>query len=106
MAIEERRKKVLVVRQVDDGKRLVDCHPPTGNVLGCRLPVGIGLKEHGWEWRCNANEPKLRQITDSYLELGFEVRTEPLDLHALSDNCAGCKEMLGDSVAVFVKQSR
>lgn len=106
MPIAERRKKVLVVRHADDGSRLGGCHAPTGNVLGCRLSVDVGLKEQGWEWRCNANGSQLRQITDSYLELGFEVRTKPLDLRALSENCAGCKEVLGDSVAVFVKQAR
>ncbi len=80
------------------------CRVPIGGVIGCRLPVDPALEERGWEWRCNADGAKLRQVADSYLELGFEVRIEHLDLRGLSEDCAGCKEALAQSSAVFVRQ--
>ncbi len=75
-----------------------------GNDLGCTLPVDPSLREQGWEWRCNADGTKLRNVVDSYRELGFEVRLEPLDLRGLSENCAGCKGTLAQASAVFVRR--
>ena len=80
------------------------CRAPAGGVLGCRLPVDPALREQGWEWRCNADGAKLRQVAASYRELGFEVRVEHLDLRGLNENCAGCKGELAQSSAVFVRQ--
>lgn len=80
------------------------CRAPAGSVIGCRLPVDPDLREQGWEWRCNADGVKLHQVVDSYRELGFEVRTERLDLRSLSENCAGCKGALAQASAVFIKQ--
>jgi hypothetical protein len=62
------------------------------------------LAEQGWEWRCNADGARLREVADSYRELGFEVRIERLDLSGLSEDCAGCKGALAQASAVFVRQ--
>ena len=62
-----------------------------------------GLKEQGWEWRCNADAAKLDQVVDSYRELGFEVRLEPINLNGLAAGCGGCKSALIQSNAVFVR---
>jgi len=89
-----------------DNSRQTGCAAPAGTVPGCQLPVDPGLKEQGWEWRCNADGPKLRNVVDSYQELGFEVRLEPLDLSGLSANCMGCKGALAQSHAVLVRPKR
>lgn len=89
-----------------ENSRQTDCSDPAGTVLGCQLPVDPGLKEQGWEWRCNADGAKLGQVIDSYQELGFEVRLEPLDLSGLSANCMGCKGALAQSQAVLVRPKR
>ena len=83
-----------------------ECSASGGTVLGCRLPMDPALKEQGWEWRCNADGTKLRNVVDAYEELGFEVRLEPLDLSGLSDSCRGCRSALAVSHAVLVRSRR
>lgn len=90
-----------IIKQGDD---LEGCRASPGNVTGCHLPVDPALSEQGWEWRCNADGTKLRNVVDSYRELGFEVRLERLDLSDLSEDCAGCKGALAQASAVFVKK--
>jgi len=80
--------------------------PAPGNVLGCRVPLDPTLLADGWEWRCNADAARLRQVVDCYVELGFEVRLEPINLNGLSESCLGCKEALVQSEAVFVRRKR
>lgn len=75
-----------------------------GSDLGCSLPVDAALSAQGWEWRCNAEGTKLRNVVESYRELGFEVRLERLDLRGLSEDCEGCKGTLEQASAVFVKR--
>lgn len=82
------------------------CRAPAGGVLGCHLSGDPALKEEGWEWRVNAEGAKLRQVVDSYRELGFEVRLEPIDLSGLSEACWGCRGVLSQSTAVFVRTRR
>ena len=74
------------------------------NITGCHLPVDPALSAQGWQWRCNADGGKLKQVVDSYRELGFAVRIEPLDLRELSEHCAGCRGVLAQASAVFVKK--
>lgn len=87
----------------DDSDDQGACRVSAVCVSGCRLPVDSGLRDQGWEWRCNADGIKLRQAVDSYKELGFAVRLGRLDLSALSEGCAGCKPALSEASAVFVK---
>ena len=79
-------------------------HRANGSDLGCSLPVDAALSAQGWEWRCNADGTKLRNVVESYRELGFEVRLERLDLSDLSEDCEGCKDTLEQASAVFVKR--
>ena len=80
--------------------------PVAGRVLGCHLAGDVALEGQGWEWRVNADGDKLRQVVDSFEELGFEVRLERLDLSLLSESCLGCKAVLAQSSAVFVRRKR
>lgn len=82
------------------------CPAPAGGVLGCHLGVGRAADAEGWEWRVNAEGAKLQQAVDSYRELGFEVRMEPIDLNGLSEACSGCRGTLAQSSAVFVRRRR
>lgn len=80
------------------------CQPRAGGVAGCHLSPDPSLREEGWEWRCNADGAKLKEVVETYLALGLAVRMERLDLSELSDNCAGCKGALAQASAVFVRQ--
>lgn len=75
-----------------------------GFQLGCDLPQDAKLTGEGWEWRCNADENRTRDVVDTYRELGFEVRLEPLAVDGLSDSCSGCKETLCALNAIYVRK--
>ncbi|MDP6173355.1 MAG: hypothetical protein QGF09_04225 [Rhodospirillales bacterium] len=75
-----------------------------GSYAGCALPKNHLLTDEGWEWRGNADERRAREMTDTYEELGFEVKIEPLDLNQLSEGCFGCKDVLNDFGAVYVRK--
>jgi hypothetical protein len=38
------------------------------------------LAEQGWTRRGTFDEPKLSEVAEMYLELGFEIHLDPLDL--------------------------
>jgi len=73
-------------------------------VLGCDLPPNSRLAEEGWEWRCNADARRTREMVETYRELGFEVRLEPVDTDALCAACDGCKEAFAAAHAVYVRK--
>ena len=72
--------------------------------LGCNLPPDAALTGEGWEWRCNADESRAREMMDTYRELGFEVRLHPVATDGLSESCAGCAESLCTLSAVYVRK--
>lgn len=98
----EKWREVVIVRKGDDDDP-PGCDAGSGNTLGCRLPADPSLQEQGWEWRCNADAAKIDLVVESYQELGFEIRLEPLNLHGLSAGCGGCKPGLAQSTAVYVR---
>ncbi len=75
-----------------------------GAFAGCSLPHDHLLTDQGWEWRGNADERRGREMTETYQELGFEVRLEPLNLEQLSEDCQGCKDALDSFSAVYVRR--
>lgn len=96
-------REVILLRGEGDASPPRGCDASTGNTPGCRLPVDSGLQEQGWEWRCNADAAKIDMVVESYQELGFEIRLEPLNLNGLSSGCGGCKPGLAQSTAVYVR---
>lgn len=72
--------------------------------LGCNLPHDSSLTEEGWEWRCNADGNRARDMVDTYRELGFEVRLVAVQVDALSESCAACSDSLGNLSAVYVRK--
>jgi hypothetical protein len=75
-----------------------------GEVYGCDLPPDGSLADEGWEWRCNADARRTREMVDTYRELGFEVRLEPVDVEALCTACDGCKDAFAAANAVYVRR--
>ncbi len=92
----------------DDGKRGAAPFaeaPEEGRYYGCALPPDSGLTAEGWEWRCNADPRRARELVDTYAELGFETRLEPVDAEALCAACGGCKEAFAEFSAVYVRKT-
>lgn len=77
---------------------------PAGEVFGCDLPPDRSLADEGWEWRCNADARRTREMVDTYGELGFEVRLEPVDTDSLCAACDGCKDGFSAANAVYTRK--
>jgi len=58
----------------------------------------------GWEARYIGQDPRLSEIIEQYLELGFEVKTEPFN----AADCGECLECFQDltkpAMVVYVKK--
>lgn len=75
-----------------------------GRAMGCALSADEALTAQGWEWRCNTDTNRLREIVDTFKEMGFEVRLEPLNLEGLNEACNGCIETLCELSAVYIRR--
>ncbi len=87
--------------------RLTACDTPTsqpGSHTGCDLPIDAELSAQGWQWRCNSDAMRIRDVVESYEALGFEVRLEPLNLEHLSEDCSACAPLLQQINAVYVRK--
>ena len=78
--------------------------PAAGTLMGCAIQGEEKLTADGWEWRCNTDTNRLREVVDTFEEMGFEVRLEPLNLERLSESCAGCMETLCRLSAVYIRR--
>ncbi len=79
-----------------------DASGEAGGVFGCDLPPDSALADEGWEWRCNADARRAREMVDTYRKLGFEVRLAPVDVDALCAACDGCKDAFAAANAVYM----
>jgi hypothetical protein len=44
----------------------------------------------GWEQRTTIDEPRLSELVETYLELGFEVLLRPVSKQELGEECTEC----------------
>ncbi len=75
-----------------------------GRAMGCALPANEALTAEGWVFRCNADSNRLREMTDTFEEMGYEVRLEPLNLEGLSETCGGCVGTLRGLSAIYIRR--
>ncbi len=75
-----------------------------GRAMGCALPADEALTAEGWEFRCNTDTNRLREVVDTFEEMGFEVRLEPLNLDGLNEVCGGCVGTLRGLSAVYIRR--
>jgi len=80
------------------------CSDKGDNALGCTLPPDPQLVAEGWERRFVADARMARDATDSYRELGYEVKLLPVDAESLKDECAGCKALFAQFHAVYTRK--
>lgn len=82
------------------------CENDLNSYLGCTLPADPQLLADGWQRRFIADARMAREAEDSYTELGYEVRLEPISLDGLKDECSGCKAVLERFNAVYTRKKR
>jgi hypothetical protein len=76
----------------------------TETYTGHDIPAKQKLVEEGWEFRCNTDDNRLLEVIDMYMELGYEVHLEPVDLCKLSELCGGCSGILSNFKAVYTRK--
>lgn len=81
-----------------------NCGNQNGTLLGCTIPADARLINQGWERRFIADNRMARDAVDSYRELGYEVRLEPVDAEQLKDECSGCKALFSRFKAVYTRK--
>ena len=69
------------------------------SILKLDFPPDPNLIAQGWERRFMSDSDRIREATDLYTELGFEVRTEsilPVELNAICGDCrlATCRSYM------------
>ena len=47
----------------------------------------------GWQRRFTADPQRIKEATDLYQKLGYEVRTEPVPSTEFHDDCAACHDV-------------
>ena len=50
------------------------------------------LEKEGWERRSIVDEPRVREISELYASMGFEVHIEPVRPEEMVGECAECFE--------------
>ncbi len=87
-----------------DDAAAADGTPEAGRYYGCDLPHDGGLTKDGWEWRCNADSRRSKDLVDMYREVGFEVRLESIDVDDICSACDGCKGAFSAFSAVYIRK--
>ncbi|MFQ5865079.1 MAG: hypothetical protein ACE5IW_07615 [bacterium] len=76
----------------------------TSAFWGCTLPPDPKIIAEGWERRFIGDARMAREATDTYRELGYEVRLEPINTDGLKDECRGCKAIFDQFSAVYTRK--
>ncbi|MFQ5751153.1 MAG: hypothetical protein ACE5HI_04085 [bacterium] len=82
------------------------CQSKGGTLIGCTIPPDAKLLAAGWERRFIADARMARDAVDSYSELGYEVRLEPVNADELKDECSGCKALFRQFKAVYTRKKK
>ncbi len=82
------------------------CAKNSGSALGCALPADSTLSAQGWEKRFLADARMAKEAVQTYSELGYEVRLEPLREDEMKDECSGCKSLLKHFKTVYTRKKK
>lgn len=59
-----------------------------------QLQPDPALAAEGWERRFTADEQRTKEVMDLYIQLGYEVRAEPVRAEELDDDCQDCRTVV------------
>jgi hypothetical protein len=59
-----------------------------------QLEPDPALIADGWERRFTADEQRIKEVTELYTQLGYEVRAEPVRADELDDDCQDCRSVV------------
>ena len=59
-----------------------------------QLKPDPALVAEGWQPRFIGDARQVKEATDLYTELGFEVRAEPVPVEQMGDECSDCQVLI------------
>lgn len=80
------------------------CQTEDGSYIGCDLPPDPVLAKDGWEKRFIADPKRAEEVFETYSELGYEVKLEPVNVDELSEACGGCKVLFKNFRVVYTRK--
>lgn len=75
-----------------------------GDFFGCVIPPDAKLLADGWERRFIADARMAKDASETYRDLGYEVRLEAVPAEALKEECSGCKVLFAQFRAVYTRK--
>jgi len=82
------------------------CNPKQLDRLGCKPGADQELVSEGWELRFVGDSRMVRDATDTYSDLGYEIRLVALDLDNVDEVCGGCRGSLETFKAVYTRKKK
>ena len=73
---------------------LCDTTPVLPPLMPFERPPDPALVAEGWERRFMADGQRLKEYTELYESMGYEVRAEKVKPEEISDQCAGCRLLI------------
>jgi len=73
---------------------------------GCGPAQNQELIEQGWEQRFVGDERMVRESTEMYSDMGYEVKILPLDTTNVQGDCMGCLALLKKFQVVYTRQKK
>ena len=62
------------------------------------------LVAEGWERRFTIDEQRTTEVLELYTQLGYEVRSEPLNPGELQDHCHDCQSSVSRLRAIYTRK--
>jgi hypothetical protein len=72
--------------------------------VGCTLTPDPDLSAKGWELRFIADPRMAGDAEETYSEVGYEVKLEPLSADDLKDECGACGIVFEQFKAVYTRK--
>ena len=65
------------------------------------------LKRDGWEKMFDATEPRMSEAVELYIELGYEVHLEPVNLVEIDEECKPCIDgEVGEHKTIYIRPKK
>jgi len=69
-----------------------------------RDSADAALIAEGWERRFTADPARAKEAMELYLQVGYEVRAEPVRASGLRDECGGCHEIALQLQTIYTRK--
>ena len=81
-----------------------NCSNGDAQLSACAIPADAALVADGWVRRFIADLRMARDAQNTYQELGYEVRLEPMNAAHLKEECNGCRVLFKQFCAVYTRK--